>query len=363
MLTKADDYPIHQTPEPIAYAGTDRNFYDRYFFNGSTPDGGMFFAAALGVYPHLNIMDAGFAVRIGERQYNIRASRHMGMERMDTQVGPIRVEVIEPLKTLRIAVDDNAHGLSADLIFEARMAPFEEPRVTRRHGPRTIMDFTRMTQFGSYSGWINAGGKRIEVNKDVRGVRDRSWGVRSVGERDPQALVPAQVPHFHWFWTPLQFEDRCFLFFANEDEHGDVWHQAALIGYDDGRIEHFPRAQMEVTYAPGTRWPTKGVVTVPVGDKCYKIEIDAGPKFLMTGIGYLDPEWTHGANKGPLAIGYDEIDVAAVTFESPYIHIESFAQAVMTTPDGRVLTGAGTFEVLSMGPNAKRGFTGWNDGA
>jgi hypothetical protein len=30
MLTRGDDYPIHQTPEPIAYAGTDRNFYDRY---------------------------------------------------------------------------------------------------------------------------------------------------------------------------------------------------------------------------------------------------------------------------------------------------------------------------------------------
>ncbi|HQR91626.1 MAG TPA: hypothetical protein PLH31_20595, partial [Caulobacter sp.] len=30
-LTWGDDYPIHQTPEPVAYAGTDRNFYDRYF--------------------------------------------------------------------------------------------------------------------------------------------------------------------------------------------------------------------------------------------------------------------------------------------------------------------------------------------
>ena len=32
MLTKGDDFPLHQTPEPVAYAGTDRNFYDRYFF-------------------------------------------------------------------------------------------------------------------------------------------------------------------------------------------------------------------------------------------------------------------------------------------------------------------------------------------
>ena len=62
MLSKADDYPIHQTPEPIAYAGTDRNFYDRYFFNGYGYEGELFFAAAMGVYPHLNIADAAFVV-------------------------------------------------------------------------------------------------------------------------------------------------------------------------------------------------------------------------------------------------------------------------------------------------------------
>ena len=137
MLTKADDYPIHQTPDPIAFAGTDRNFYDRYFFNGYSADSEMFFAAALGVYPHLNIMDAAFAVRIGDRQYNLRASKHLGMERMDTEVGPIRIEVVEPLKRLRIVVEDNEHGIAADLLFEGRHFPIEEPRSIRRNGPRT----------------------------------------------------------------------------------------------------------------------------------------------------------------------------------------------------------------------------------
>ncbi|WDA39496.1 hypothetical protein [Sphingobium sp. YC-XJ3] len=47
MLTKADDYPIHQTPEPVAFAGTDRNFYDRYFFNAYLPDGSAFVAIDL----------------------------------------------------------------------------------------------------------------------------------------------------------------------------------------------------------------------------------------------------------------------------------------------------------------------------
>ena len=62
VLTKGDDFPIHQTSEPIAYAGTDRNFYDRYFFNGYAYEGDLFFAAAMGIYPHLNIADAAFVV-------------------------------------------------------------------------------------------------------------------------------------------------------------------------------------------------------------------------------------------------------------------------------------------------------------
>ena len=50
MLSAGDEYPIHQTPEPVAYSGSDRNFYDRYFFNGYSADGSTFFAAAMGVY-------------------------------------------------------------------------------------------------------------------------------------------------------------------------------------------------------------------------------------------------------------------------------------------------------------------------
>ena len=34
MLSKFDDYPIHQTPEPIAIpSSSDRNVYDRYIPN------------------------------------------------------------------------------------------------------------------------------------------------------------------------------------------------------------------------------------------------------------------------------------------------------------------------------------------
>ena len=71
MLSKGDDFPIHQSPEPIAYAGQSRNFYDRYFFNGYDIGGDVFFALGMGVYPHLDVIDAGFSLIRNGVQYNI----------------------------------------------------------------------------------------------------------------------------------------------------------------------------------------------------------------------------------------------------------------------------------------------------
>ena len=105
VLTRGDDFPLHQTPDPVAYSGTDRNFYDRYFFNGYAPDGSSFFAVAFGVYPHLDVADAHFCVVRNGMQHCLHASRELGMERFDIEVGPIRIEIVEPLQKLRVLVD------------------------------------------------------------------------------------------------------------------------------------------------------------------------------------------------------------------------------------------------------------------
>ena len=94
MLTRFDDYPLHQTPEPVAHpVSGDRNFYDRYFFNGYTRDGSLYFAAALGVYPNRNVIDASFSVVRGGVQVSLHASGRAPRERSETRVGPISVEV------------------------------------------------------------------------------------------------------------------------------------------------------------------------------------------------------------------------------------------------------------------------------
>ena len=102
MLSKADGYPIHQSPEPIAYAGQSRNFYDRYFFNGYDIEGDTFFALGMGIYPHLDVIDAGFSLIRDGVQYNILSSRALGMERMETAVEGIQVEVVERSEERRV---------------------------------------------------------------------------------------------------------------------------------------------------------------------------------------------------------------------------------------------------------------------
>ena len=63
MLSRFDDYPIHQTPEPIAHVATsDRNAYDRYWFNGYAEDGEFYFGVAMAIYPNLRILDGAFSI-------------------------------------------------------------------------------------------------------------------------------------------------------------------------------------------------------------------------------------------------------------------------------------------------------------
>ena len=43
MLSKFDDYPIHQTPDPVAHpASSDKDVYERYWFNGYSRSGDMY---------------------------------------------------------------------------------------------------------------------------------------------------------------------------------------------------------------------------------------------------------------------------------------------------------------------------------
>lgn len=112
MLSKMDDYPIHQISDVVRCTGTsDRNFYDRYYFNMFNKTGDIFVVFGLGQYPNLAVQHAFALVRKGDVHDVVRASRPLG-DRGDISVGPLRIEVIEGLKKLRLVVEPNEAALS-----------------------------------------------------------------------------------------------------------------------------------------------------------------------------------------------------------------------------------------------------------
>lgn len=365
MLTKGDDYPIHQTPEPIAYSGTDRNFYDRYFFNGYSPDGEVYFAMSFGVYPHLNIMDSSFSVIVDGVQHSVHASRVLHMERLDLNVGPLSIDVVEPLEVLRIRVDDPDNGIKANLLFRRRCMVVEEPRFQYRNGPRTVLDYTRLTQNGTWEGEISVQGRKIAVMpKDWCGTRDRSWGVRPIGASDAQPQAPASDPQFYWIWVPLNFEDRVSFYHINAKADGTPFNESAVVS-EMISGEHVPALQKaascgsKLTFKSGTRHAKETEVWMKdeAGAETL-IDLSIERNFYMAGMGYTHPDWGHGHFKGELAVGYEAWDLAKED-ENAFdrLHVQALATAVMTLPDGSSLTGRGIVEQLIIGPHAPSGFT------
>ncbi|UNK80462.1 hypothetical protein MNQ96_05120 [Sphingopyxis granuli] len=363
MLTKGDDFPLHQTSEPIAFAGTDRNFYDRYFFNGASPDGSVFFAAAMGFYPQLGIVDASFCAIVDGIQYNLRASRRSGGERLDLTVGPIAIRIDAPLERLTLRIAPNDGPLAAELSFTGRHFPIEEPRFIRRNGTRLFMDYTRLTQNGRWTGWLSVDGVRIDAGADWTGTRDRSWGVRPVGASEPQPPPEGNFNQFFWLWTPCNFDRSSLFFHSNDDGAGAPWNRRAVIVGDasseGGSERHFDAATFEIAWQGGTRRIAK--LTAALGADRSLTLTPSGPVFAMSGLGYGHPVWGHGLDHGGDDVAHDRLSEAERDWGNPLaMHIQAFVAAELAD-GGVVQRGVGVLEQLFVGPHAPSGLFGLMD--
>ena len=372
MLSKLDDYPIHQTPEPIARpASSDRHVYDRYWFNGYQDDGEFYFGIGAALYPNLEIMDCGFSIARDGEQHAFHASRRAPKEPTDLRVGPWQLEILEPMKSLRVTLDDNETGISAELRWIARTANIEEgfQRVARRIGR---MEATRFNQFGFWEGEIRYAGRSLRIDPArVYGTKDRSWGIRPVGDPAPPGAPPSQIGGISFIWAPLHWPDRCTHVGLFENEHGRPWHFDGMIcpvyehpdeipGVEDPRVELLAGCEHEIDFVPGTRRARAARITLIRNDGGREaIELDPLLCFRMKGIGYQHPTWGHGRWKGELAIGGESWRSAALdemAFEN--LHVQ---QVVRATSGAR--RGIGVLEQIHLGPQARYGFKEFLDPA
>ena len=368
MLHPFDDYPLHQSPLPISHTVSDSPYvYDRFFFNGYTADGSVFFAVALGVYPNLRVMDGAFSLIRDGVQHNVRASRLCPADKTDTTVGPLKVEILEPMRRHRITVD-NRYGLSADLTMTAIAPVIEEPRFVHTVGQRTIFDYTRLTQFGRWEGWIEIDGERITIDATVPvvGTRDRSWGQRPVGHPRPG---PRSAPQFFWLWAPTVFDDVCTHIAINQEADGRAWHESGAVvprltdgepTLDPGRVQRGNGTGFDVTWQPGTRWAERITTRLAMwGSDDIEVSYEPFLTFQMSGIGYRHPVWNHGCWVGDDESTRDEIVLAEVNPLDPLmLHVQALARATWGER-----TGIGVVEQLVIGPHEPTGLTGIIDGA
>jgi hypothetical protein len=374
MITSFDDYCIHQTVEPVNQPATsDRNFYDRYWANGFDIDGGFMFEMALGLYPNRRVMDCHFGVLLDGVQHCFHGSRRAPQDRSGLAVGPLRLEILQPLRRFRLCLEPNETGISCDLVFSARSAAEEEPRSLLHDDGRLIMHTTRFTQLGRWQGHILIHGRRIDVDAlRTRGARDKSWGIRPVGE--PEGGAPSRgrrEPRVYWVWAPLDFGDFGIQFNTFEEADGRATQLAAckLPACDDpalipaggeDSVQHMRTAHHRIHWAPGTRH-ARGAEIELIQTSGASLSISLTPllTFHVAGIGYHHPEWGHGVWKGEEVIAAESWTVAdldPLAYQNIHVH-----QMVRATLGDRV--GYGTLETLCFGRHEPSGFRNFFDGS
>ena len=361
MLSPLDDYLSHQTPETFDRVATsDRNFYDRYYFNCHDLTGETFLVIAMGVYPNLGVIDAfATCVQRNQRQFVVKASRELGSDRSNTIVGPIGVEVLEGLRLFRVWCEPNDWGLSFDITFQGVTPPFQEPHFFRRTGPRVVMDYTRLTQPGRWHGDLSVGGEHHNVRAEGWwGARDHSWGIRPIERVAGGAPVRDAPRGFLWNWAPLQFDDHAIMYTVSEDHDGSRWHEATarLHPYDSNRAEEpLSVVRHDLRLKPGTRTFDGGQVVLAEEDG-RQIDLELEPLSLLhmagAGYAYQGDLWRHGQYHGELAVDGETWDV---TDEALVRRVAGQSETVCRVRQGD-RTGYGIFEFILFGLYEPYGF-------
>ncbi|BBX14109.1 hypothetical protein MNVM_31900 [Mycobacterium novum] len=367
MLGPLDEYPVHQLPQPIAWPGSsDRNFYDRCYLNAHDRTGDIFVITGCGYYPNLGVKDAFVLVRRGDTQTAVHLSDAIDQDRLNQHVGAYRIEVTDPLRSLRVILEET-EGIALDLRWQGLFDAVQEQPHILRSGNRVTLDAQRFAQLGSWSGQIVIDGEQITVDPSVWiGSRDRSWGIRPVGEREP-AGRPADPPFdgMWWLYVPIAFDDFAVVMIIQEEPDGFRSLNDCTRIWRDGRVEQLGWPRVTTRYRSGTRIATGATIeaTRPDGTPViFEVESKL-PVPIHVGGGYGgDSDWLHGEWKGEKfseRLTYDMTDPAVIARTS-FGMIDHVGRAVCREGDANApVEGWGLFEHGVLGRHDPTGFPDW----
>jgi hypothetical protein len=313
-ISRMDEYPAHQTSETIDHVATsDRNFYDRFYFNCHASSDEIFLITGLGQYPNLGVTDAFVSISHGHHHYVVRASRELGHDRLDMGVGPFRIEILEGLMKIRVICEPNEWGVAFDLTFTGSVPAIEEPKTFQRRHGRITSDTSRFAQVGTWQGHIEVAGQHYNVTPDRwQGARDRSWGVRPVGEAEHPGIrlkdLRENVAGLFHHWMPMQFPDYMIKVQFDEQFDGTRLLEEAVripnIGQPGEQVS-LGMPSIDIDYISGTREMQKALITLtPAHGEPLRIRsTPLRTVYLKAGSGYIpDGTWGHGWYQGGLKV-------------------------------------------------------------
>jgi hypothetical protein len=190
-VTAADESYTHQLVAPFARTAYDSPEWGDRCYHLLHVDG-LTINAGRQLYLNDRRRYAFFGVASRDTQVCVRANAAFapGDDPNEATIGPVTIEVIEPLKKIRIAVDAGSDAISADLVFTARFPPVAtEPHVVR-NAETVVTDYMNFFQSGTYDGTVTLDG-RVHTVEHRAGFRDRGWGLRKHEGSPRRGLVAA----------------------------------------------------------------------------------------------------------------------------------------------------------------------------
>ncbi|MBT4492122.1 MAG: hypothetical protein HOC70_02690 [Gammaproteobacteria bacterium] len=178
MLTKADEYPFHQIAGSFSRVHTsDKHWNDGHYVCLCDDSGEVCLISVVRLYQNNDVLDGFVSLRHKGKQYNFRASRRLRTDIDFFGVGPLRIELLDPMQTLRLVLEENDIGITCDLVCESTIEPYEdEVLITRRDdilfGERAVYELV-----GTCEGTVSVNGEEIKLTHDHSTVfRNHSWG-------------------------------------------------------------------------------------------------------------------------------------------------------------------------------------------
>jgi hypothetical protein len=297
-LLGADEGLNHQIVDTFAtLSQTDMAWTEKIWASIARTDGSLQVDFGLGKYQNRGIIDGFGGVSRGREQWTVRASRELAGAPEFTGVGPVQMEVVEPLKQMRFVLEPNdVQPISFDIVLSSVTPPFFEERnlVRNRRTGRVDVDVIRYHQGGWASGTVTVDGQTHEVNaQEWFGFRDHSWGVRqAIGEPltdlIPSPPLPAGV-RGGMKWSPSFFQrpDGTYYETAIFVVEGAWEYSSAYLNEADGRQVAVRSVKPRIAYDTRTRFVTGGelLLTMDSGEeRTIEVEVlgDSG-FFLKTG--------------------------------------------------------------------------------